>query len=136
MKVFISSTRKDLDLAKDLARRLQQKGLQIFTEEDAKRPGDNWVTPIERRLRLSDEVIVLLTDHALANARMMSELGAAYALNKKVTPVLVGVTVDDLPPFLKTLPFIKYAELEDYLSQFKTRNGAPVKARARVHHAN
>ena len=79
----------------DLARRLQQKGLQIFTKEDAERPGDNWVTP-----------------------------------------VLVGVTVDDLPPFLKTLPFIKYAELEDYLAQFKTRNGAPVKARARVHHTN
>ncbi len=136
MKVFISSTQKDLDLAKDLARRLQQKGMQIFTEEDAKRPGDNWVTPIERHLRLSDEVIVLLTDHALANPRMMSELGAAYALKKKVTPVLVGVTVDDLPPFLQTLSFIKYSELEDYLCRFKTQNGASVNARARVHQTN
>jgi hypothetical protein len=136
MKVFISSTRKDLDLAKDLARRLQQKGLQIFTEEDAKRPGEDWVTPIDRHLRLSDEIIVLLTEHAIASARMMAELGAAYSLQKKVTPILIGVAIDDLPPLLKNLPYIKYAELEDYVAQFKKRIGASSKVHRQPLHAN
>jgi hypothetical protein len=52
---------------------------------------------------------------------MMAELGAAYSLQKNVTPILVGVSVDDLPPLLRELPYIKYAELDDYLSQFKQR---------------
>jgi len=124
MKVFISSTRKDLDLAKDLARRLKEIGLEAFTEEGSARSDDDWLGPIERRLRNSDEVIVLLTDHAIASARMMSDLGAAYSLHKKVLPIMVGVDVDALPPLLRNLPYIKYGEVEDYLADLRKRSGA------------
>jgi hypothetical protein len=127
MKVLISSTRRDLDLARDLARRLQAIGLEAFTEDDAESAEEDWFAPIERRLRASDEVVVLLTDRALASDRMMSELGAAYAMHKKVTPIIVGVNVDELPPLLKNLPYIKYSEVEDYISKLKKRVKKPAK---------
>jgi len=124
MKIFINSTRKDLELAKDLARRLKAIGLEAFTEEETVRSEDDWLAPIDRRLRNSDEVIVLLTDHAIASRRMMSELGTAYGLDKKVIPIMVGVDVDALPPLLKNLPYIKYDEIEDYLTDLRKRSDA------------
>lgn len=136
MKIFISSTQKDLDLARDLARRLEAIGLEVFTEEKAKRSEDDWLAPIERRLRKSDEVVVLLTDHAIASAIMMSKLGAAYGLGKKVIPIMVGVNVDALPPLLKNMPYIKYGEVEDYLSDLRKRVGAAAKRRPKSVYAS
>ncbi|MDZ7343678.1 MAG: toll/interleukin-1 receptor domain-containing protein [candidate division KSB1 bacterium] len=121
MKVFISSTQKDWDLAKDLARRLHNIGLQVLAEEETERPGKGGSTINRglRHLRMSDEVILLLTEEASANEKIIFEIGAALSLQKKITPIIVGVDKEKLPPLLKNLNYIKYAEVEDYLSKRK-----------------
>jgi len=132
MKVFISSTQNDLDLAQDLARRLQGIGLQVFTAKDGKKKKESLPT-IDRhlhRLRASDEVIFLLTQNAVRSGKIIFEIGAALSLHKKVTPIVVGVEADELPLMIKHLPYIRYAQMTDYLSKLKKKQ---IGATAKVH---
>jgi hypothetical protein len=43
---------------------------------------------------------------------------------------MVGVNVNELPPLLKNLPYIKYAEVEDYLAKLRKRVNASAKVYA------
>jgi hypothetical protein len=130
MKIFVSSTRDDLDLAKDLTRRLKGIGLQVFTDEKVEEPGEELVQLLQRHLRASDEVIFLLTPNSIASEKIMFEIGAALSLRKKITPIVVGIKADKLPPMIKHLPHVRYAEVTDYLAKLKKRNGTPVKVHA------
>ncbi|MCI0697801.1 toll/interleukin-1 receptor domain-containing protein [candidate division KSB1 bacterium] len=130
MRIFLSSTRNDWDLARDLARRLRGMGLHVFTDEKVEEPGEELVQLLQRRLRTSDEVIFLLTQNSIASEKIMFEIGAALSLRKKITPIIVGVDADKLPPMIKHLPHVRYAEVTDYLAKLKKRNGAPVKVHA------
>lgn len=130
MKVFVSSTRNDLDLARDLARRLKGKGLQVLTDEEIEDPGEELVQLLQHHLRVSDEVIFLLTQSAVASEKIMFAIGAALSLRKKITPIVIGIDTEQLPPMVKPLRYVKYAEVEDYLARLKKRNGIPVKVHA------
>lgn len=129
-KIFISSTERDLDIAKDLAKRLQKIGFRVFTDEDAKtrdKKGRRTIDRGLRHLRISDEILLLLTENGIASDKVIFDIGGAFALHKKITPVVVGVDVDKLPVMVKHLPHIRYAELEDYLAVLKQGVEAPKK---------
>jgi hypothetical protein len=134
--VFISHSSKDSALVVDLAHRLQKIGVNTFTEKfAAKRTRKAGADLIDRRLdhlRDSDEVIVLLTENALASQQITFEIGAALSLSKKITPIVVGVDVSKLPPLLKKQRRIQYAEMENYLSQLEKRVRSSAKTSKRI----
>ena len=113
-KVFISSTHKDIELAKDLARRVEEAGAKVFSVENSAVAGEQIDTAINRGLRDADEVFVILTDSSVKSPGLMSELGAAVSLGKRVTPVAVGVDYRDLPPMV-TEQYVRSAALPKYL---------------------
>ncbi len=115
-KVFISSSSQDSTLAQDLARRLKQTGADVILPEISFAPGEHFVATIDQRLRNSDEVIVLLSDSSVDSPTVMSEMGAAFALHKRVTPVLVGMNERELPSMLKNMRHVRYSDLEDYFA--------------------
>lgn len=123
-KVFISSTQKDLDLARDLARRLELAGVKVFSVDRAAVPAERIISDINRGMREADEVVVILTDDSVKSPGVISELGAAYSLHKRVTPLLVGVEDATIPPFLKRMSYIKYDDLHDYISRLQKRTAA------------
>ena len=51
----------------------------------------------------------------------MFEIGAASSLRKRITPVVVGLTPDQVPPLIRSLKYIKYPELERYLTDLEKR---------------
>ena len=57
-KVFISSTHRDIDVARDLARRLKEAGVSVFPVEDTV-SGESAIRWVTRSLREADEVIVI-----------------------------------------------------------------------------
>lgn len=120
-KVFISSTQKDLDLARDLSRRLNEAGVEVFSVEKSVAPGEIIMTRIEQGLRESDEVIVILTNNSIDSPWVMSELGAAFSLHKRVTPVVLGVEPSEIPPMVRHLMSVKYSDLEDYIAELAER---------------
>ncbi|HYY97208.1 MAG TPA: toll/interleukin-1 receptor domain-containing protein, partial [Pyrinomonadaceae bacterium] len=113
----------DLELARDLERRLKEAGVRVYSAEKSSTPGDNILSKFKKQLHEADEVIVILTGKSVDSPSILSEIGAAHGLNKRVTPVLVNVEPKELPPFIGK-NFVKFAELPGYIAAVKERAGA------------
>ncbi|MBI3915191.1 MAG: toll/interleukin-1 receptor domain-containing protein [Chloroflexi bacterium] len=116
-KVFISALSQDKDLANDLAQRLKLTGVSVFLAEAPIHAGENIASKIDESLRESDEVIVLLSGSSINNSAVMFELGAAVGLHKKITPVIVGISEQELPSFVRAFPYIRYPDVESHFAK-------------------
>ncbi len=112
-KVFINHTQRDSDLAMDLARRLQEAGVKVFPVEKSAVNGESVITTVNRGLREADEVIVIVTDSSVNSPGLNSQTGAALGRGKRVTPIVVGIEDDELPPFIGK--YVRYADLHEYI---------------------
>lgn len=119
--VFISSSHKDRDLARDLARRLKDAGVHTTYSELTLSAGSGYEKTFMELLKYADEIIVILSSHSVDNLWMMFEIGAASSLRKKITPVVVGLEKQELPPVIKQLKYINYDKLSDYIASIERR---------------
>jgi hypothetical protein len=120
-KVFISSSVKDIDLARDLSRRLKEAGVDVYSVDKAAVPGEAIFDKIAMDLGRADEVLLILTDNSVDNPNLMYELGAATSLRKRVTPVIVGLEPNKLPSLMKGMKYVKYSDLPEYISDLEKR---------------
>ncbi len=120
-KVFISSSVKDIDLARDLSRRLKEAGIDVYSVDKAAVPGEAIFNKITVDLGRADEVLLILTDNSIDNPNLMYELGAATSLRKRVTPVIVGLEPNKLPSLIKGMNYVKYTDLPKYISDLEKR---------------
>jgi TIR domain-containing protein len=117
-KVFISSTQRDIDVARDLVRRLEEAGVRVFPVEDTSVPEEK-AASVTRSLREADEVIVILTGNSVNSPNLIYEMGAASGLPKRVTPLVVNVKDSEIPPFVKT--YVRFAELPSFIAELAKR---------------
>ena len=117
--VFISSSYKDRDLARDVARRLKEAGVRALYSELTLSAGSEFEKLFMDQLKNADEIIVILSGNSVDNLWMMFEIGAASSLRKKITPVVVGLEQEELPPVIKQLKYIRYNEVSDYISKLE-----------------
>jgi hypothetical protein len=120
-KVFISSAQKDLDLVRDLTHRLEDAGIKVDSPEQFATAGETVSSKITKALSNADEVFVILTDESLNNSNLMFELGAAFSMRKRVTPVLVGLEAAQVPSLIRNLKYIKYPDLARYIADLEKR---------------
>ena len=120
-KVFISSTLKDIDLARDLAHRLASTGIKVNSVDKALVSGAAIPIKIARELRHADEVFVILTDESVNSSSLMFEIGAAASLRKRITPVVVGLEPSEVPSLIKHLKYVKYPDLGRYIADLERR---------------
>ena len=120
-KVFISSARRDIDLARDLAQRLEKAGVNVLLPAVSSDTGEDLAAKINSDLRKADEVIVILTPESLDSKWLLFEMGVATSLDKQLTPLVQGVEPKELPPIIKQMDYVKYADLERYISRLKQR---------------
>jgi hypothetical protein len=95
--IFISYSKKDRDFAWKLADDLEEAGHKVWIDRSLI-VGDEWEQTIEQKLAESDEVIVILSSNSIASKWVQHEGSIAYALKKKMYPVLI----EELPD--KNLP--------------------------------
>jgi len=119
-RVFISSTLKDLDLARDLAHRLESAGIKVSVER-ATVSGAAIPIKITRELSRADEVFVIFTEESVNSSKLMFEIGAASSLRKRITPVVVGLEPGRVPSLIRNLKYIKYPDLERYIADLEKR---------------
>jgi len=120
-KVFISSTLKDLDLALDLARRLESAGIKVNSVDKSAASGEAIPIKITHELSRADEVFVILTDESIDSSKLMFEIGAASSLRKRITAVVVGLKPSKVPSLIKNLKYIRYPDLERYIGDLEKR---------------
>jgi TIR domain len=123
-KIFISSSFKDLDLVKDLAKRLEETGVKVSSAERGSWTAKISSNHITKQLSGVDEVMIILTENSVDSPWLMFELGVASSLRKRVTPLVVGVETNKLPSLIKSLHYIKYPDLASYIDDLAKRTKA------------
>ena len=117
MKVFVSHSRADSELAARVSKALRNEGLEVWDPELNLLPGDNWAAEVARALEESEAMVVLMTEDALNSPwvrhEMVYALGAKRCSNRLI-PVAVGdrgsIPAHDVPWIVRQLPWV---ELED-----------------------
>ena len=96
MKVFISHGARDMWIAKQIGRCINDVGAQIFLDAYDLATGDDIESRIWANLKGCDELLALFTPQSDRRGWVWMEIGAARAMSKRVAAVLYGVTVADL----------------------------------------
>ena len=89
VKVFISHSHVEPDMvfARDVRNLLVQRlNAQVFTTEDLS-AAEKWEPKLRNELSSADVVVALLTPNSLTS-RWLLEIGAAWALEKPIIPVV------------------------------------------------
>jgi hypothetical protein len=92
-RLFVSYSSRDAEVAHKLAKGLRDLGHQIAIDIDSLVPGVEWRRELLDKLLLSDGVIVLLSENALASPFVLTEIGAARASPRHF---LIPVTFGDV----------------------------------------
>jgi hypothetical protein len=82
-QVFISYATKDAEFAHRLADDLKRLGVPVWIAPESIRPGESWVSAIERGLEESSHVVVVLTPAALESRWVKKETDIAIARERK-----------------------------------------------------
>jgi len=129
-KIFISAAQEDRDIVQDLSRRLRNAadGVRLLEPEHA--AGGDFSKAILKSIEEADEVIPLVTRKSLTSRWLFLEIGAALSQHKRVTPVVLGLEPEDLPPMVREIHYVKYPEVGAYLPQVAKRALSKTDARS------
>jgi hypothetical protein len=116
--IFISSNNKDIDLARDLAKRLEKAGVTAITST-GKIDNPQGVKERVDSLKKVDEVVFLLTTNSVGGKKLLFDMGAASSEGKRLTPITLGLKPKELPDIISGLDIIKYEDLESYISKLQ-----------------
>jgi len=92
--VFISHANQDAQFAHRLATDLQRLGVQVWIASESIRPGEGWVSAIERGLEESSHVVVALTPAALESRWVKKETDIAIAQERKGLRQVIPLDVE------------------------------------------
>jgi len=95
---FISYSRKDALLVRQIIGLFAAVDVSVFRDEQSIKPGQKWRIGINAALEECQVVLVFWCEHAAASFEVRNEYERAIALSKRVVPVLLDQTA--LPPNL------------------------------------
>lgn len=125
--IFISHSRKDTWVAKQIAREITACGASAFLDEADIEVGDDFEERILEFLEKANELLVLLTPWALDRPYVWAELGAAWARRIPIVGILQGLSAAELqsresiPIFLKRRDLIDINDIDRYFAGLTTR---------------
>ena len=113
VKVFISHANVDIVFARHIRNLLVQRvNAQVFTTEDLS-AGEKWEPKLRNELSSTDVVVALLTPHSADNSWVLHEIGAAWALEKPIIPVVTRRDIlSKMPVSLEGSHIIELADVE------------------------
>lgn len=89
MQLFISYSRGDAPIANRLADDLTQQGYSIWLDQRSIPHGANWDSEVERGLKESDVMLVLLSPTSTASQNVADEWNFFIGEKKKILPLLI-----------------------------------------------
>jgi hypothetical protein len=119
--LFISYSSRFKDQAEEIQQKAKQKLLNVFLDKTDISYGSDFSEVIKESLLRSRELCVLVTPDAITSEWIISEWGAAWALNKRITPILHRCDVGQLPDRLKRFEVVDLIDIDRYLDQVKER---------------
>ena len=113
IKVFLSHASTDMVLGRKVRNLISQNfNAQVFTTEDLN-AGEEWETKLRDELSTADVVVALLTPASVASSWVLQEIGAAWALQKPIIPLVTRRDVlNSMPISLEPYRAIELAGVE------------------------
>lgn len=100
--LFISYSSEDAGLAKELAQLCEEAHIHAFVANINILPGTDWYHKLKEEIYKSEEILLLLTPHSAHSPWVMIEVGAAWALDKPITPAAIEYSnIKSLPEPIK-----------------------------------
>ena len=112
--VFLSYASDDSEPAMQIYDSIISAGGKAFLSVKSLRAGDDFAEEIRKALNASAEVWLLLTPASLQSEWVITERGAAWALGKRIVPILLSCAPVDVPDLVRKLHYVdfsKYPEL-------------------------
>jgi hypothetical protein len=104
--VFLSYSNDDTDEASMLHDKIVNAGHRVFMAPKVMKPGDDFAEKIRLALFGSQELWLLVSPSSAKSEWVISEWGAAWALGKRIVPILHRCAPDSLPSRLAKLQCI------------------------------
>ena len=86
--VFISHSISDENWVREFANSLEQRGLNVWFDSHSIPLGQSWTEAIEKGLRESNVIVLLVTPDSLKRPNLFFEIGAAMGMGKRLVPVV------------------------------------------------
>jgi hypothetical protein len=99
------------------------KGLRVFMSKKDLASGDTWDDRLREALLGSRELAVLISPKSLGSEWVTTEWGIAWALQKRITPILLRCDVSQLPDRLKRYQVRDMHELDLFVDEVLSRGG-------------
>lgn len=99
----------------------EELGLTVFQDEKDVEPGAVWAEEIRRALINSREMALLASPTSLVSEWVQTEWGAAWAMNRTITPILSMLAPHQLPDRLRQRQAVIYGEHEPFLEAVRDR---------------
>lgn len=119
MKIFMSHSIHDKNLAEDLARRLADGGFEVWRAAEQVLPGENFALKIGRALEESDAMIVLVSPDSMRSEQVRGEISYALASPRyagRVVPIVIRQT-DEMPWILRRFETLRAGRSRAELSK-------------------
>lgn len=100
MRIFISYSREDQQIADLIFRRLQKEGHHIFYDKLNIKDGDNWFTKINEGIKDFDAIVILISESSLNSKWALKEIESLMLndLSKRDTRIIPIITDGSRPP--------------------------------------
>ena len=107
-KIFIGHSMDDTHFAKQIAKALRQKGIDVKLPEDELKIGDNIAERIRESIANSDSVVFLVSSSSLRSNWIGREIDMAQEQHLRIFPVLLDdESIENLPKKLQNTLFFR-----------------------------
>jgi hypothetical protein len=114
--VFWSYSTRDKDEARDIDEALRKSGKSCFLAEKTLKPGDKFKEEIRSAIAASKEVWILVSPNSIQSTWVQREVSAAWALQKRIVPVLLRCGPSNLPDILADMHAIDYHNVSGHIA--------------------
>jgi hypothetical protein len=121
--VFVSHATADKWIAKALCDRIESTGAKSFRDDRDIQGGDSIPEEIRRQIKLSKELVVLLTPESVNRQWVTMEVGAAWGWSKRMRIIVVmyHVSVDPIPDMIKNKKAMPLNDFDQYVIELAAR---------------
>ena len=113
--VFLSYARTDSSEAENLHNKIETAGRKVFMAPKVLKPGDDFAEEIRMALIGSRELWLLVSPSSSSSEWVISEWGAAWALGKRIIPILHRCPPESLPQRLQKLQCIDLHRIDELI---------------------
>jgi tetratricopeptide (TPR) repeat protein len=107
IRVFISYSRQDLNVADRLVTALEEEGFKVTIDRRDLPYGEEWLQELADFIAGSDTVVALVSPQFIASKACNWELGEVKATNKRLIPLVIEkVAIEDLPESIKKIQLL------------------------------